>query len=54
MLRYGEHDHGDFRRGVGDWGPRINSGLIQPSEPLPTPDEIPEQLLESCQLLGYA
>jgi sulfotransferase family protein len=53
MLRYGEHQHGNFRRGLGDWGPNINSGVIQPPEPQPHPSEIPAELRESCKLLGY-
>jgi hypothetical protein len=53
MLRYGEHDHGTLRRGLGDWGPNISSGVIVPAPPGPLASEIPDELVRSCQLLGY-
>jgi len=53
MLRYGEHQHGKFRRGLGDWSANINSGAILPAQPAPLPNEIPEELRKSCRVLGY-
>jgi hypothetical protein len=54
MLSYGEHDHGRFKAGLGDWSDKIKSGAIQPAEPLPAPDEIPAQLREISEAWGYA
>lgn len=53
MLRYAEHEHGTFRRGLGDWGANIESGETIPARPGPHPDEIPIELRRSCDLLGY-
>ena len=53
MLDYGAQDHGGYRRGLGDWGPTIRSGRVQPSRPLPHPDDVPTELVEACRLLGY-
>lgn len=53
MLDYGRHDHGTFRRGVGDWGPKILSGHIEASPPPPDPDEIPPELRDACAQHGY-
>lgn len=52
MLDYGRHDHGPLRRGIGDWGPLIRSGQIQPAMP-PQQDLIPSPLLECCRAWGY-
>ena len=54
MLEYGEHDHGRFKAGLGDWSDKIKSGQIQPAEPLPSPDEIPPALREISEAWGYA
>jgi len=54
MLDYSRVEHtGDFRRGLGDWNEKIKSGVIQASEPLPTLDEVPEELREMSRALGY-
>ena len=53
MLEYGEHDHGRFKPGLGDWTDKIRSGRIQAAEPLPAPDEIPEALRDLCVAWGY-
>ena len=53
MLNYGEHDHGKFRPGLGDWKDKIKSGQIQPPAPLPKPDEIPPQLHDLSRAWGY-
>lgn len=52
MLRYAEHDHGAYRGRLGDWSKTIRSGVIRP--PKTGPREIPPQLREACELLGYA
>jgi hypothetical protein len=53
MLDYGASDHGGFQRGLGDWSAKIKSGVIQPTRPMPSLDEIPEELREACRLMGY-
>ncbi len=53
MLEYGEKDHGRFKRGLGDWSGKIQSGRPQPGRPLPEPHEVPEQLQEICRAWGY-
>jgi hypothetical protein len=53
MLEYGEHDHGRFKAGLGDWSEKIKSGQIQPAEPLPSPEEIPPELREISEAWGY-
>ncbi len=53
MLEYGEHDHGKFKSGLGDWSDKIKSGRIQAPEPLPSPDEIPPALREVSAAWGY-
>ena len=53
MLDYGEHDHGRFKSGLGDWSEKIKSGQIQPPEPLPSPEEIPPALREISEAWGY-
>lgn len=54
MLEYGEHDHGRFKSGLGDWSDKIKSGRIQAPEPLPAPEEIPPALRELSAAWGYA
>jgi hypothetical protein len=51
MLRYGEHDHGRYRSGLGDWAEKIQTGRIQPPEP--PPSETPEALLDIARAWGY-
>jgi hypothetical protein len=53
MLDYGEHDHGRFKAGLGDWSEKIKSGQIQAAEPLPSPEEIPPELREISEAWGY-
>lgn len=53
MVRYGDHTNRDFKKGLGDWTDKIRSGTVQPSRPLPTPDEIPEPLRDLCLSWGY-
>ena len=53
MLEYGEHEHGRFKAGLGDWSDKIKSGQIQPAEPVPSPDEIPPELREISEAWGY-
>ncbi|GAA2691812.1 sulfotransferase [Nonomuraea recticatena] len=54
MLNYGQHGHGPFRRGFGDWSDNINSGRIQTGRPLPPPSRIPHVLRPVCEAWGYA
>ena len=53
MVEYGSHDHGQFVAGIGDWTDKIRSGTVQRGRPLPSPDEVPEQLREMCRVWGY-
>ena len=54
MLDYGQHDHGRFKSGLGDWADKIKTGQIQPPEPLPPLEEIPEPLRPISAQWGYA
>lgn len=51
MLEYGEHDHGRFKDGLGDFTDKIRSGRIQPPEPPPA--EVPEPLRAVAEAWGY-
>lgn len=53
MLDYGEFSHGRFRAGLGDWGPKIRSGRVQPPCPPPPEGEIPPALVEVSRAWGY-
>ena len=53
MLDYGQHDHGEFVAGIGDWRDKIRSGTVQPGRPLPEAHEVPEELHEMCRVWGY-
>jgi hypothetical protein len=53
MLDYGQHDHGRFRAGLGDWADKIRTGRIQPPEPPPPAEEIPEPLRDVSAAWGY-
>ena len=53
MLEYGEHDHGRFKAGLGDWADKIKTGQVQPPEPPPPPEDIPAPLREMCVTWGY-
>ncbi|RCG30271.1 sulfotransferase [Sphaerisporangium album] len=53
VLRYGDHDHGEFVKGIGDWRDKIRSGRVQPGTPPPPPEEVPEDLREMAAAWGY-
>jgi hypothetical protein len=54
MLDYNRVEHtGDFRRGLGDWNDKIRSGVIHPADPPPRPEEVPDEIREVTQRLGY-
>jgi len=53
MLEYGRHDHGRTVAGLGDWKDKIRTGSVQPPEPLPSDDEIPQLLRGICATWGY-
>jgi hypothetical protein len=53
MLDYTAQHDGRFRRGLGDWTPKIKSGVIHGPKPLPAADEIPDELRAVCAELGY-
>ncbi|WP_344920422.1 sulfotransferase [Streptosporangium oxazolinicum] len=53
MITYGDHGHGEFVKGIGDWRDKIRSGRVQPGRPLPAPEEVPEELREICVEWGY-
>ncbi|MFC8797883.1 sulfotransferase family protein [Promicromonospora sp. NPDC057138] len=54
MIAYGEQEHGELRKGMGDWRDKIRTGTIQPGRPLPRPGEVPRDLREMCERWGYA
>jgi len=51
MLDYGQNGHTSFRRGLGDWSDKINSGRLQP--PRPVPKDVPEEFEPYCRAWGY-
>jgi hypothetical protein len=53
MLEYGEGAPRRYKAGLGDWSDKIKSGRIQPAEPPPSPDEIPEKLRSIAEAWGY-
>jgi hypothetical protein len=53
MIMYGDKDHGEFVKGIGDWRDKIRSGRVQPGRPLPAPEDVPEELREICAAWGY-
>jgi Sulfotransferase family len=54
MIDYGARPgRRRYRRGLGDWSPKIKTGQILPDRPLPAPDEVPAELRDACRLLGY-
>jgi hypothetical protein len=53
MLEYGESAPRRYKAGLGDWSDKIKSGRIQPAEPPPGPDEIPEKLRPIAKAWGY-
>ena len=52
MLDYGSSDHGRFKSGLGDWADKIKTGQVQPPEPPPAPEEMPEPLRRCRVTLG--
>ncbi|GIH81379.1 sulfotransferase family protein [Planobispora longispora] len=53
MLEYGDKDHGGFVKGIGDWREKIHSGTVVQGRPLPSPEEVPEELREICAQWRY-
>jgi hypothetical protein len=53
MLDYGRVARGAYRSGLGDWSEKIKSGRIQPADPLPSADEVPEKLRPIADAWGY-
>ena len=51
MLEYGQHDHGRYKSGLGDWSQNIKSGEVQKAKP-PPPDT-PEPLRPIAAMWGY-
>ncbi|BCJ35277.1 sulfotransferase family protein [Actinocatenispora thailandica] len=51
MLEYGDNGHTKFRRGLGDWSEKINSGRLQPARPVP--DDVPDEFTSFCTAWGY-
>jgi hypothetical protein len=51
MLEYGEHDHGRYKSGLGDWSENIKSGQVQKAKP--PPPETPEPLRPVAAKWGY-
>ncbi|GAA4214638.1 sulfotransferase [Actinocatenispora rupis] len=51
MLEYGQRGQTRFRRGLGDWSGKINSGAVQAARP--TPGDVPEALRDICRAWGY-
>ena len=51
MLEYGQHDHGRYRSGLGDWSEKIKSGEVQKAPP--PPPETPEPLRPIAATWGY-
>jgi hypothetical protein len=53
MLEYGESTDRRYKAGLGDWSDKIKSGRIQPADPPPPVEEIPEKLRPIAQAWGY-
>jgi hypothetical protein len=53
MIEYGQHDHGRYKAGLGDWAGKIRTGQVQPAEPPPPAHEIPAELHPLCVAWGY-
>ncbi|TMR91381.1 sulfotransferase [Nonomuraea basaltis] len=53
MLTYGDKDHGGFVKGIGDWRDKIRTGTVVAGRPLPSPDEVPDELREVCRQWDY-
>jgi hypothetical protein len=53
MLEYGRFAHGRYRAGLGDWKDKIRSGHVQPPDPLPAAEDIPDLLRPLSRAWGY-
>jgi hypothetical protein len=53
MVHYGQAPHAGLARGLGDWSPKMHSGVVHAAEPLPPDDRIPEILLPTARAWGY-
>ena len=53
MAEYGQQNHGEFVKGIGDWSDKIKSGSIQQGRPLPADDEIAPELRAMCAAWDY-
>lgn len=53
MLNYGEHDHGTYEAGIGDWSDNIRSGRIQPPQAIPYVSAFPPEVAELARAWGY-
>jgi len=53
MLEYGKQNHGDFKKGIGDWREKIKTGTVQPGRPLADISEVPAELRPMCERWGY-
>lgn len=53
MVDYGSGEHGSFKRGLGDWSERIQSGKVLPVEQLPAAEDIPPRLMDISVQWGY-
>jgi hypothetical protein len=51
MVDYGQHDHGRFKAGLGDWADKIRTGTVQTPEP--PPEETPGPLRELAVAWRY-
>ena len=51
MLEYGQHDHGRYKSGLGDWSENIKSGQVQKAKP--PPPETPAPLRAVAEKWGY-
>jgi hypothetical protein len=52
MLDYGQTQR-RFKAGLGDWNEKIKSGKVQPPDPLPSADEVPDELKPVAAAWGY-
>jgi Sulfotransferase family len=52
MLDYGQTER-RFKAGLGDWNDKIRSGKVQPPDPLPAADEVPDELKPIAAAWGY-
>jgi Sulfotransferase family len=52
MLDYGQHDHGPYIYGLGDWGERIRGGVVLPDRAL-GPVPATHALAAICRQWGY-